>query len=116
MFGCDLCQLACPYNRISKLTNELVRQDLVNPDLYELATLSQLRYEAWMGATPMTRAKREGLRRNALIALTVLNDVRLDNALAQIMPDDAQVLRETAKQIKLWRQGAIQKIGKKPEN
>ncbi|MCX6128742.1 MAG: tRNA epoxyqueuosine(34) reductase QueG [Proteobacteria bacterium] len=103
IFGCDLCQLACPYNRLSKLTSEEIRLDLKNPDLFELAILSQAHYESWMGGTPMTRAKREGLRRNALIALTVLKDERLDAALSYIKADDPDMLRETAAQIEIWR-------------
>lgn len=103
IFGCDLCQLACPYNRVAALTMEASRQDLVNPDLFELATMSQQRYEAWIGGTPLTRAKREGLRRNALIALAVTQDKRLAAACAEVTKDDPEVLQQTLHQIDIWR-------------
>ncbi|HYX39481.1 MAG TPA: tRNA epoxyqueuosine(34) reductase QueG [Oligoflexus sp.] len=102
VFGCDLCQLACPYNRKALLTDEPTRPDLINPDLFDLATMDQKRYEAWMGGTPLTRAKREGLRRNALIALAVTQDVRLAEACAFVKAEDADVLHQTLRQIESW--------------
>ena len=78
-FGCDICQLVCPYNRGDiphakeewvKLKNEL--------DLFEVATMDQKFYEQTFGGSPMTRAKIQGLRRNALIAMTVSGDSRLE--------------------------------------
>jgi epoxyqueuosine reductase len=102
IFGCDLCQLACPYNRKAIPTSEPTRPDLINPDLFDLATMSQSRYEAWMGGTPLTRAKREGLRRNALIAMAVTKDERLAEACAGVKEEDAEVLHRTLEQIKTW--------------
>jgi epoxyqueuosine reductase len=102
IFGCDLCQLACPYNRKALLTQEPTRPDLINPDLFDLATMSQQRYEAWMGGTPLTRAKREGLRRNALIAMAVTGDKRLSEACVGVKAEDAEVLHQTLEQIKTW--------------
>jgi epoxyqueuosine reductase len=102
VFGCDLCQLACPYNRKASLTQEAIRSDLLHPDLFALATMSQQHYEAWMGGTPLTRAKREGLRRNALIAMAVTRDERLSEACAAVNTEDADVLHQTLEQIKIW--------------
>lgn len=110
IFGCDLCQLACPYNRKASLTSEAVRHDLINPDLLDLATMSQQRYESWLGGTPLTRAKREGLRRNALIALAVTRDDRLQKASESIVEEDGAVLQETLKQIRQWQ--AMQDMSK----
>jgi epoxyqueuosine reductase len=64
--------------------------------------MSQSRYEAWMGGTPLTRAKREGLRRNALIAMVVTKDERLAEACAGVKEEDAEVLHRTLEQIKTW--------------
>lgn len=102
VFGCDLCQLACPYNRKAEITREPVRTELFNPDLFDLATMSQQRYEAWIGGSPMTRAKRDGLRRNALIALAVTRDERLQAACEEVKAEDAEVLHQTLVQIKTW--------------
>jgi len=101
-FGCDICQLVCPYNRspeIPESRRQLARRDLESLDLFAVATMSQGEYESWFGGTPLTRAKRSGLRRNALIVLAVQQDPRLAKALAQVVEIDEQVLHQTLKQI-----------------
>lgn len=107
MFGCDICQLVCPYNRDIEPAPiaDLTRVD-ATPDLFEVATMNQTYYEQRFGGTPLTRAKRTGLMRNALIAMTVTNDVRLDAAisLASSLGDD--MVRDTIAQIHQWRLSA----------
>lgn len=82
-FGCDICQLVCPYNRAAKEGDHIEALKRVPPvaDLFEVATMAQPDYERMFGGTPMTRAKRDGLVRNALIAMRMMNDFRLDDAL-----------------------------------
>ncbi|MBY0370496.1 tRNA epoxyqueuosine(34) reductase QueG [bacterium] len=101
-FGCDLCQLACPYNKHAA-SAPVGWERRAFPDLFETATMDQARYESAFGGTPMTRAKREGLRRNALIALAVLEDKRLGQALAHIDSDPSPVLQETREQIRRFK-------------
>lgn len=76
-FGCDICQLVCPHNRYARKSQVLIERVPPDLDLYDVATMSQCDYENWFGGTPMTRAKISGLRRNALIALVVMEDPRL---------------------------------------
>lgn len=68
-YGCDICQIVCPWNRPRKKS---VDPDLEIdiPPLEKIATMSQAEYEKYFGGTAMTRAKRSGLMRNAKIALT----------------------------------------------
>lgn len=101
-FGCDLCQLACPYNRAIAISQEPVRVELNQIDFFDVATMSQARYEQLFGGSPLTRAKRSGLRRNALIAMTVTSDLRLPEALQMLTEDDEPVLHETSTQIGQW--------------
>lgn len=103
-FGCDLCQLACPYN-MKKTEGYLPENIPVRdyPDLFEIATMNQSAYEYHFGGTPLTRAKREGLRRNALIAMTVTRHPQLQAAVALCASDPAPVLVETVRQIESWR-------------
>ncbi|MBI2603693.1 MAG: tRNA epoxyqueuosine(34) reductase QueG [Deltaproteobacteria bacterium] len=70
VFGCDICQLVCPYNRHLEIQKHELRFP-ETPPLSEMATMSQEYYEKTFGGTPMTRAKRAGLQRNAQIALSV---------------------------------------------
>jgi epoxyqueuosine reductase len=103
LFGCDLCQLACPYNRRALPTSEATRTDFATLDLFDVATMNQQRYEQLFGGTPLTRAKRAGLRRNALIAMSVSEDPRLEMAMASVEADDPEVLQDTRNQIKQWQ-------------
>lgn len=99
LFGCDLCQLACPYNRAASRS---VEQSILAEELdpFEIAIMSQADYVRIFGGSPATRAKRSGLRRNALIALCELLDPRLERAIESVKAEDEEVLHETIKQIR----------------
>ena len=100
-FGCDICQLVCPYNEEAKqyqLPSKIVPRKM--PSLFEVATMDQKQYENFFGGTPMTRAKRNGLRRNALIALHVTQDPKLEEALERVNRDGGFPLEETVQQIR----------------
>jgi epoxyqueuosine reductase len=102
-FGCDLCQLACPYNRkgtVGRAPAFLEERKL--PSLFATATMSARDYEKWFGGTPLTRARRGGLRRNALIALAVTRDLRLNEALALAERDPEAPVGETIAQIRAY--------------
>lgn len=101
VFGCDICQLVCPYNRRAEpLTDQELMRIPATPDLFTVATMDAPTYERMFGGTPMTRAKREGLIRNALIAMTVTNDPRLIEAVAHVSTKEtAPMLHKTLEQI-----------------
>ncbi len=85
VFGCDICQDVCPWNRPQKdkgagpfqqgSFNNTVNRDfrpralLVNPSLEWLATISEDDFQSSFRGSPIKRAKRSGLRRNAVIAM-----------------------------------------------
>lgn len=106
-YGCDICQLACPFNR--QAGKATAPADLVRisepPDLFTVATMSQAEYERLFGGTPMTRAKRPGLMRNALIAMTVTGDSRLNDAiiLASERADGDATIAATIAQIRSYQ-------------
>lgn len=102
MYGCDICQLVCPWNRgvpQSEVALSLLKleKDL---DLFVVATMDQGTYECTFGGTPATRAKREGLMRNALIAMHVKNDDRLNLALEKASLDPSTMIQETIAMIR----------------
>ncbi len=97
-YGCDICQNVCPYNRAAKLGSPMALKFDVDRDLFDLVRMSQLSYETWFGGTPMTRAKRNGLRRNAFIAMAALGDPRLPEAIKCLRVDEDQMLVHTANQ------------------
>ena len=72
IFGCDICQDVCPWNRKAPATDKpefQPREGLVNPALAWLAELSQEEFREKFRGSPVKRAKPAGLRRNALIAI-----------------------------------------------
>lgn len=101
-YGCDICQDVCPFNRTIHASKDhtLLREHLGNSiDLFSIVAMSQHEYEKWFGGTAMTRAKREGLRRNALIALWATKDSRLGEALRICFESGDTILIETAHQM-----------------
>ena len=67
VFGCDICQDVCPWNRRAPLTEETAFQPLPVP-LAALSTMSPDAFRARFRNTPVARAKQAGLIRNAAIA------------------------------------------------
>ncbi len=71
VFGCDVCQDVCPWNRFARETTEpdfLPRPDQASPNLDDLAALSEPQFRARFSGTPLMRAKHAGIVRNANIA------------------------------------------------
>ena len=68
LFGCDACQEACPWNRRTPSTPEPAFHPgpNMNPvDLSELQALDEPAFRRRFRHTPLWRAKREGILRNA---------------------------------------------------
>jgi len=99
-FGCDICQTSCPYNAKvgRRLPASLERREI--PSLFSIATMDEREYGEFFGGTPLTRAKRSGLRRNALIAMYVTGDADLPQALEVADRDPQEWVVETRDQIR----------------
>jgi epoxyqueuosine reductase len=72
VFGCDICQDVCPWNRRAPISHDAalnVREELVNPALAWLAELDQESFRRWFRQSPVQRAKLTGLLRNVAIAM-----------------------------------------------
>ena len=72
VFGCDVCQDVCPWNRQAPATAESAFEgdrETAAPDLIELLALDESEFQARYRHSPIRRAKRKGLARNAAIAL-----------------------------------------------
>jgi epoxyqueuosine reductase len=72
VFGCDICQDVCPWNRKAPIAADSdlePREELVNPALEWLAGLSELDFETHFNGSPVRRAGFNGLRRNIAIAM-----------------------------------------------
>ncbi len=72
VFGCDICQDVCPWNRKAPVTSAAEfepREGLVNPALDWLAEMQPEEFQQAFRGSPVRRAKLSGLRRNAVIAM-----------------------------------------------
>jgi epoxyqueuosine reductase len=72
LFGCDVCQDVCPWNSRAPLSREAAfapRGDSNPVDLIGLFELDDTRFRERFRRTPLWRAKRRGILRNAAIVL-----------------------------------------------
>ena len=87
VFGCDICQEVCPVNRKAQPTAEPSFGDrgLGIVDLVELLEMSEAAFRERFRGTPILRAKRVGLQRNATVALGNLKNPAAVPALARAL-------------------------------
>jgi epoxyqueuosine reductase len=100
VFGCDICQDVCPWNRKAPSTTAAEfqpREGLVNPALEWIAEMSAEEFREKFRGSPIRRTKRTGLRRNAVIAMGNSGDPRLIPALEKLAADDDPVVAESAR-------------------
>ena len=79
VFGCDICQDVCPWNRkapATKLEDFEAREGMVNPALEWLAEMGPEEFRAKFRGSPVRRTKLSGLRRNAVVAIGNSGDAR----------------------------------------
>jgi epoxyqueuosine reductase len=72
VFGCDICQDVCPWNRKSPIGVDpdlAPREELVNPSLDWLAQLDEAQWEKLFNGSPIRRAGFLGASRNVAIAM-----------------------------------------------
>ena len=67
MFGCDICQDVCPWNRFSKPTNEIEFTPI--PEILDLSTkeweaMTEEKFKTIFRHSPLRRSKLTGIQRN----------------------------------------------------
>jgi epoxyqueuosine reductase len=99
VFGCDICQDVCPWNRRAPATTEpefQARSGLVNPALAWLAEMSMEEFHANFQGSPIRRTKRSGLRRNAVIAIGNSGNREFLPILERLASDQDESVAESA--------------------
>lgn len=112
IFGCDECQTSCQWPVVSSQLSDdsklhaafRFQPDLSTPRLDELLALDEKKFRERFGGTPLVRAKRRGLLRNAAIALGNSGLPAARPALERATTDPEELIRTHA----LW---ALQRLG-----
>ena len=90
VFGCDICQDVCPWNRKAPATQSTEfqpRPGLVNPPLDWLVQMQPDEFRAIFRGSPIRRAKLSGLRRNAVVAMGNSGDKKFLPTLKSLAQD-----------------------------
>jgi epoxyqueuosine reductase len=99
VFGCDDCLEACPWNRFAREAHEAEfkpRPELIAPLLTELVAMDEVEFLRRFAGTAVMRAKREGLARNACVALGNVGGPGAREALLRGLEDASPIVREHA--------------------
>ncbi len=100
VFGCDICQDVCPWNRKAPASAESEfqpQQELVDPVLGWLATMSPAEFAGKFRGSPLKRAKRDGIRRNAVVAMGNSGNQQFLPLLSELSRDEDDVVAEHAR-------------------
>jgi epoxyqueuosine reductase len=100
VFGCDICQDVCPWNRRAPASNApefAPREKLVNPALDWLAEMNEDEFRQTFRGSPVKRAKFSGLRRNVAIAMGNCGNERFLPALENLAADPDATVAEHAR-------------------
>ncbi|QDV67783.1 Epoxyqueuosine reductase [Rosistilla carotiformis] len=112
VFGCDVCQDVCPWNRRGSDAEEVGFQPLATQNPAELISLFSLTEDAFRARyrkTPLWRTRRRGLLRNAAIVLGNARTPAAINALAQGLVDPEHLVRGAS----AWALGQIATVAAK---
>jgi epoxyqueuosine reductase len=107
VFGCDICQEVCPWNRRAPAGAEPKlsgRPDLEQLDPVELLGLSEEAFRHRFRGTALMRTRRRGLLRNAALVLGNAGDRAALPALRRALEDPEPLVREAA----AWAIGQIE--------
>lgn len=99
VFGCDICQDVCPWNRRSPIAvkeGSAARLELMNPDLGWLAEMDAGAFRRWFKGSPLERTRRKRLHRNVAIAMGNSGERRFLEQLQKWRAGDDEVLAESA--------------------
>jgi epoxyqueuosine reductase len=110
IFGCDICQLICPWNKPGQEASDILeefqpREELLDVDLIEELGLSQEEFSARFKGSPVKRAKQQGYIRNVAVALGNRGEEDALPALEKALEDPEPLIQNSA----AWAMGVIRK-------
>lgn len=97
VYGCDICQEVCPFNRFAEPTNmpdfEARNWNELAPPILQLLALDEMTFEARYENSPIKRIKRGRLVRNACVAAGNWGSSEIVHGLTPLLDDKAAVVR-----------------------
>ncbi|KAA3615402.1 MAG: tRNA epoxyqueuosine(34) reductase QueG [Calditrichaeota bacterium] len=99
IFGCDICQDVCPWNRKARYSSEpdfQPREQLINPDLRFLLQLDEEKFRSLFRKSPVKRTKYGGFMRNVLIAAGNSGDIGLIEFIKPFLENENDLLKNQA--------------------
>jgi epoxyqueuosine reductase len=99
VFGCDICQEVCPWNKKAsqpQASSSTTRSELINPALSWLANLDPEEFNRQFRGSPIKRTKRSGFMRNVAIAMGNSGEREFLPQLEAWTRDEDPVLAEAA--------------------
>lgn len=97
IFGCDLCQTCCPWNRKQPPEDPgFAPRPLASLTTRDFAALTPEQYQALIPGSALARAGFHGLRKNAALALGAQRDLEARPILERLAGDEEPSVREAA--------------------
>jgi epoxyqueuosine reductase len=98
VFGCDICQDVCPWNRKAPVDCDSgYRAREFAPPLEKLAALSEEEFRELYRGTPVSRARYRGFLRNVAVAMGNAAEKRFRPALEKLAANQDEVVAEHAR-------------------
>jgi len=98
IYGCDICQLVCPYNSDRSTSQEdfIPEADNFEPDILKLLGLTNKQFKKRFGHTALSWRGNKIIKRNALIALGNSKNKEALNYLIEYLDNPSAMLRKYA--------------------
>jgi epoxyqueuosine reductase len=98
VFGCDICQDVCPWNRRAPVSDEeAFAPRHFAPPLAELAAIPEAEFRAMFRGTPVTRARYRGFLRNVAVSMGNARTEKLRAPLERLVESQDEVVEEHAR-------------------
>jgi epoxyqueuosine reductase len=111
LFGCDICQDVCPWNRRAPVSANpafQAKEELFSPVIDHLLELDEEEWRRMIRGTAMKRAKIRGLLRNLMV-------VAGNAGRKEVLPKLRFFLKHNDEHVRSHAQWAIEKIEREPQ-
>jgi epoxyqueuosine reductase len=94
VFGCDVCQMVCPWNKINPAVPDEIRNFFIDPypDLVSQLGMADMEFKEKFHDSPVLRAKRRGWLRNVCVALGNMVDIQAVEPLLRVLREEPEAL------------------------